>query len=108
TPQEQVDYTRIENYVPSEETVSLEAGQYYFEIVKTNQTCIGQVDNEETAIFGSRTGVRGTRPIGGDAGGPGVAACISIPGGEITLHVTAGDSTRDLQNSILSTFKFTE
>lgn len=92
TPQENATYVRIQNYDPNgPDKLRLSSGDYYLEMSFNTSSgddwCATQVYNSRQYTFGTKSGLRGDRIPGGDAGGVGKVACVDL--GQTNVYVSS-------------------
>lgn len=111
-------YVRIQNYaMDSDSNSGLSAGEYYLELHvrdtamgdTIDTSCADTVREAKTVQAGTKSGLRGLGPIGGDAGGTRYALCVE-PSDKTQIYLQATESGNGgaIANAILDSVKFTK
>ncbi|MFA5051610.1 MAG: hypothetical protein WC544_00935 [Patescibacteria group bacterium] len=100
---------RIQNYSYLTDKIRLGTGEYYLEIFNDyTGACKEIITDSYLTTFGSKTGMRGNRIPGGDAGGLGVSGCVEFGDKKLVVQITGGDDDKKLVGEILDTLTFTK
>ena len=108
-------YIRFQNYVPTDDVMELNAGEYYLEIHiqgeqknSESESCDTQVVNAKEVEIGVAKGFRGYGQEGGDAGGIRFALCTDHQNNHFYIQGTENDKNAPLVTRIFDSFKFTK